>query len=50
MDAVVEFICEDMQPISIVDNPKFVKLLSAFDNKFVIQCRQTVTDRNTETI
>ena len=34
-DALVEFICKDLQPISIVDSPAFLRLLSTLDPRYI---------------
>ena len=44
-DCVVDFIAETNQPLSLVDNSSFIKMLSKFDNKYKLPCRQTVTNK-----
>jgi hypothetical protein len=41
LDAVVDFIIRTGQPLSLIDNPKFIKMLSMFDNKFRLPSRNT---------
>jgi hypothetical protein len=45
-NAVVEFLVETNQPLSLVDNPSFIKMLNKFDNKYKLPCRQTITQKN----
>ena len=36
---------ETNQPLSIVDNPSFIKMLNKFDSKYKIPGRQTITKK-----
>ena len=40
-NALVEFICKDLQPISIVDSPSFLQLLSTLDPRYIPASRTT---------
>ena len=44
-DHVVEFLAETNQPLSLVDNQAFIKLLSKLDNKYKLPGRQTITNK-----
>ena len=44
-DHVVEFLAETNQPLSLVDNLAFIKLLSKLDNKYKLPRRQTITNK-----
>ena len=39
--ALVEFMCKDLQPISVVDSPAFLKLLSTLDIRYIPASRST---------
>ena len=45
-DHVVNFVAETNQPLSLVDHPAFIKLLSKFDDKYKLPGRQTITTKN----
>ncbi len=42
-DAVLNYIVNSSQPISVVDDKDFIEMLSAFDNRYKLKCRQTLT-------
>jgi len=42
-DAVIEFICKDLQPLCIVDSPPSLKLVGTLDPRFHPPSRSTVT-------
>jgi len=42
-DAVIEFVCKDLQPLCIVDSPPFLKLVGTLDPRFHPPSRSTVT-------
>ena len=44
VDTVVNCIVKLNLPISIVDEPAFVKMLSSFNNRLRVPCRQTFTN------
>ena len=41
LNALVEFICKDLQSISIVDSPSFLQLLSILDPRYIPASRTT---------
>ena len=42
-NAVIEFVCKDLQPLSIVDSPPFLKLVGTLDPRFLPPSRSNVT-------
>ena len=44
-ESILDFLAETNQPLSIVDNPSFIKMLNKFDSKYKIPGRQTITDK-----
>jgi len=44
-DHVVNFIAETNQPLSVVDHPAFIKLLSKLDDKYKLPGRLTITTK-----
>uniref|UniRef100_A0A1X7VHD4 BED-type domain-containing protein n=2 Tax=Amphimedon queenslandica TaxID=400682 RepID=A0A1X7VHD4_AMPQE len=42
-DAVIEFLCKDMQPTSVVEDAGFKKLVTVLDNRYQIPSRRTIT-------
>lgn len=42
---LVEMIVKDYQPISVVDDDGFVKLVNGLDERYTIPCRGTITKR-----
>ena len=40
-NALIEFMCKDLQPISVVDSPAFLKLLSTLDTRYIQASRST---------
>ena len=42
-EAVLNFIINTDQPISIIDNAHFIDMLRTFDDRFKPKCRQTIT-------
>ena len=42
---IIQFIAETNQPLSIVDEPSFIKLLSKLESKYKTPGRQTVTNK-----
>ena len=42
-NAVIEFICKDLQPLSVIDSPAFLKLVGTLDPRFQPPSRSTVT-------
>lgn len=42
-NALLEFICKDLRPISIADSPSFLQLLSTLDPRYILASRTTFT-------
>ena len=45
IDSLIDFIIKTNQPLSLVDDEYFVKMLSSFDNRLRLSLRQTVTNK-----
>ena len=46
---VIDFLTATNQPLSLVDNPSFIKMLNKFDNTYMLPGRQTITNKYVKT-
>ncbi|CAB5381378.1 unnamed protein product [Rhizophagus irregularis] len=46
---VIGFVVGTVQPLSIVEDPDFIKMINGFDNRYKIPCTKTLKDRISKT-